>query len=126
MEAPEEGGGEAAAPVPPREAIATLIESYRQALETHDTSRLEQEVYQSAIPSADAEFYDIWFQRTEDLSVSIEVEGMEIRVDDAEVRITQTMQFRLARTGEQRDSDLELRMLFARTEVGWRLERVER
>ncbi len=127
VEAPEGAGGEAAAPVPPREAIATLIESYRQALEASDTARLEREIYQATIPEADyTELYRYWFQRATDLSVTIEVEEMDVGSAAAEVRTKLTMRFLLARTGEWRDWDGQLKMFFARTEDGWRLERVER
>jgi uncharacterized protein YdaU (DUF1376 family) len=51
---------------------------------------------------------------------------MEVSLDEAEVRTKQMMRFRLARTGEWRDMDLQLRMFFSRTEEGWHLERVER
>ncbi|UCC81651.1 MAG: protein kinase [Gemmatimonadota bacterium] len=121
----EGAGGEHAPPLPPREAIAALIEGYREALEASDMTRLEQEVYQAAIPAADTQLYDVWFQRATDLSVTLEVEDMEISLDAAEVRARQMMRYNLARTGEERRHDLQLKMFFARSDDGWRLERVE-
>ncbi|MGD2215431.1 MAG: serine/threonine-protein kinase [Gemmatimonadales bacterium] len=123
----EEADGEPATPPPPREAIGALIEGYRQALEARDTARLAREIYQAAIPEADyRELYIHWFERATDLSVTIEVEDMEIGLDAAEVRAKQMMKYKLARTGDWRDYDQQLRMFFTRTEQGWRLERVER
>ncbi|UCC73257.1 MAG: protein kinase [Gemmatimonadota bacterium] len=117
---------EPAAPAPPREAITSLIESYREALEAYDMTRLEQQVYQATIPGEDAELYDIWFERADELSVSIEVQGMDVRLHDAEVRVKQKMRFRLDRTGEWRSWDVSLRMFFTLADEGWRLERVQR
>jgi hypothetical protein len=123
----EEVGGETATPLPPREAIGALIEGYREALEARDTARLAREIYQAAIPEADyTELYKHWFERATDLSVTIEVERMDIEPAGAEVRTKQMMRYRLARTGEWRNFDQQYRMFFARTEEGWRLERVER
>ncbi|NIN73302.1 MAG: hypothetical protein GTO46_15535, partial [Gemmatimonadetes bacterium] len=120
-----ETGGEDETPLPPREAIAALIEDYRQALEASDMTRLEREVYQAAIPAADTQLFDVWFQRATDLSVTIEVEDMQISLDRAEVRAKQLMRYNLTRTGEERRHDLRLKMFFARSDDNWRLERVE-
>ncbi|MGD2154433.1 MAG: hypothetical protein PVG79_14280, partial [Gemmatimonadales bacterium] len=126
--APEdEAGGEHATPVPPSEAITALIEGYRQALEASDMARLEREIYQAAIPAAERrDLYEVWFQRATNLSVSIEVGNTDIGPSEAEVRTRQKMSYRLARTGEEREATLELRMFFVRTDLGWRLARVER
>jgi hypothetical protein len=123
--AAEEGAGTEPPPTSPSEAIASLIEGYRQALEASDMARLERDIYQATIPEPDTRLYEPWFQRATDLAVTIEVEATEIGLDAAEVRTRQIMSYRLARTGEQRGWRGELRMFFVRTESGWRLQRVE-
>ncbi len=127
LRAGEEPAGERPTSLPPREAIAALIEGYRQALEASDMTRLEREIYQGTIPATDKrDFYEVWFERATDLSATIDVEQMNVGADAAEVRTKLTMRFLLARTGEWRDWDGQLKMFFARTQDGWRLERVER
>jgi len=123
----EEGGGGPAITVPPSEAIAALIESYRQALEASDMARLEREIYQAPIPAVErTDLYEVWFQRATNLSVNIEVADIDIGSAEAAVRTRQTMSYRLTRTGEERDYTLQLRMIFVPTDDGWRLARIER
>jgi hypothetical protein len=110
----------------PREAIDLLIESYRQAIETKDRDRLSQEVYRGSIPESDADDLDVWFERAENLAVTIEVEDFRVTGDEAQARIRQQMAFRLIRTGERRSTALTLRMYFSRSGDDWRLVRFER
>jgi serine/threonine protein kinase len=125
--AEEEAGGDPALPMSPSEAITSLIEGYRQALEASDMARLEREIYQATIPRAEkTQLYEVWFQRATDLSVTIEVEQIDVGPAEAEVRTRQMMRYRLTRTGEEREHPLQLKMFFVRTEDGWRLTRVER
>lgn len=126
-EAEAETGGEPATPPPPREAIAALIEGYRQALEASDMERLERDIYQATIPRAErTQLYEVWFQRATNLSVTIDVQQLNVGPEEAEVRVKQLMRYRLTRNDEEREYTLQLNMFFVPTEGGWRLARVER
>ncbi len=119
-------GDEAPVVMPPREAIAALLEVYRESVEAEDLNRLAQEVYRGPIPRQDEELLDLLFRRGEKYQVTIELENLEIADDAARAKIKQKMRYELARTREDRRYELSLQMFFERKEQGWRLLRLER
>ena len=119
-------GDEAPVVMPPREAIAALLEVYRESVEAEDLNRLAQEVYRGPIPRQDEELLDLLFRRGEKYQVTIELENLEIADDAARAKIKQKMRYELARTREDRRYELSLKMFFERKEQGWRLLRLER
>jgi ketosteroid isomerase-like protein len=124
-EEPEEQPGAAPAPTP-QQAIEQLLQSYRQALEAEDTAWLSQRVFQGSIPAENAYLFNVWFDNAEGLAVALHLEGLEVEDDEAVARVRQVMEFRLAKTSEQRNTATRLRMLFRRGGDGWRLVRLER
>jgi hypothetical protein len=113
-------------PVTPREAIAALLERYRQSLEAADLVGLARDVYRGTVPEADAELYNYWFSNADNISVSIDLLNEDIRDDDARLQVRLSMSYELRRTGDRRRTDQSLEMLFERTAAGWRLLRAER
>lgn len=125
----EEEGFEAGAEpesVSPSEAVATLLESYRQAIEAEDGARLTEEVYRAPIPAPDARIFDHWFGAGESFEVDLEIERIDTAGDSAVARITQRMRYRLQSTGEPRVFTTDLLLRFRGADDGWRLERLER
>jgi hypothetical protein len=109
----------------PEQAIDELLESYRLALEAEDTAGLRRDVYPDTVPSDNARVLRVWFEEAEGLSVTLERQPLEVSGDEAVVQVKQVMRHRLASTGERRKHDLALRMIFKRTDEGWRLVRFE-
>ena len=113
--------------LPPEQAIASLLEVYRQAIEAEDIARMRDAVYMGAIPEEDAEYLDLWFRLADEFQVTIDVQdNMSLAGEKAELRIKQKMTYRLQRTGDRRDHTENLRMYFQRGTDGWRLLRFER
>lgn len=109
------------------EAIAALLETYRRALEAEDRQLLGQEVYAGSVPDVDEkDFYGVWFDNAEDLSVDLDLEELRVEDQNAVAVVRQAMRFRLAGTGQRRSVNLGLRLHFHDDSAGWRLVRVER
>jgi hypothetical protein len=111
--------------LPPRAAIQALLETYRQSLEAEDMDRLTRDVYRGQIPEADQVFLNQLFTNANELDVVLEVSNLEITGDEAQARVEQKMQYRLARTNEPRDFELSLRMFFEMNDGRWRLRNFE-
>ncbi len=111
--------------VAPEEAIGTLLEMYRLALEAEDTAALRRDVYKGEIPADDRDFLRQLFSRVQDLSVTLERRSLDISGDGAEAQIGQKMEFRL-RTRERRRLTWSMGMRFERSDAGWRLVELER
>ncbi|MEE8521644.1 MAG: serine/threonine-protein kinase [Gemmatimonadota bacterium] len=111
--------------VAPEEAIGTLLEMYRLALEAEDTAALRRDVYKGEIPADDQDFLRQLFSRVQDLSVTVERRSLDISGDGAEAQIGQKMEFRL-RTRERRRLTWSMVMRFERSDAGWRLVDLER
>ncbi len=124
-EEPEEQPEAAPAPTP-QQAIEQLLQSYREALEAEDTAWLSQRVFQGSIPAENAYLFNVWFDNAEGLAVALQIEALEVEDDEAVARVRQVMEFRLAKTGEQRNTATRLRMLFRHEADAWRLVRLER
>jgi hypothetical protein len=134
-EAVEEGGPPAKSEAPavldslvaesPEAAIASLLETYRLALEGEDLDRLSDQVYRGAIPEQDARFLGLLFESADQLAVTIEVEELSLRGAEAEAAVKQGMKYQLSVTHEDRTHELALRMFFERQGLDWRLARFE-
>lgn len=105
-------------------AIAAVLDAYRQALEAEDL-QLVEEVYGGAMPAEDIRYLEIWFDRTDELQVSMDPRSIEVHNGLADARISQTMDYRLSRTSERRTVSLDVRMTFERLGDEWQLIRVE-
>jgi hypothetical protein len=109
----------------PEAAMASLLETYRVALEGEDLDRLRDEVYRGAIPEQDARFLGLLFESAEQLAVTIEVEDLSLGGDEAVALVKQGMKYQLSVTHEDRTHDLSLRMFFKRQGPNWHLARLE-
>lgn len=105
-------------------AIATVLDAYRQALEAEDLELVE-EVYGGAMPAEDIRYLEIWFDRTDELQVSMDPQSIEVHNGLADARISQTMDYKLSRTSEHRTLRLDVRMTFERRGDEWQLIRVQ-
>jgi hypothetical protein len=105
-------------------AIAALLDAYRQALEAEDLALVE-DVYGGAMPAEDLKFLEIWFDRTDELRVSIDPRSIEVHDGLADARVSQTMDYRLSRTAERRSVRLDVRMTFEKRGDEWQLIRVQ-
>jgi hypothetical protein len=105
-------------------AIASVLDAYRQALEAEDLERVE-EFYGGAMPAADIRYLEIWFDRTDELQVSMDPRSIEVHNGQADAQISQTMDYKLSRTAEHRTLRLDVRMTFERRGDEWQLIRVQ-
>ncbi|UCC74863.1 MAG: hypothetical protein JSV86_10040 [Gemmatimonadota bacterium] len=105
-------------------AIATVLDAYRQALEAEDLRRVE-EVYGGAMPAEDLRYLEIWFDRTDQLRVTMDPRAIDVHDGTADALISQTMDYRLRRTSEQRSVRLNVRMTFERRGDEWQLISVQ-
>ncbi len=112
--------------IAPADAIARLLESYRQALEAEDTIALARVVYQGPIPPQNAEFLRQIFSRAQQLSVTLETKRLSLRDARAEAHILQKMNFRLASNRAKRSATFDLVVTFERGADGWRMVSFDR
>ncbi len=120
-------------PAPPRPkparvasaAIAAMLDAYRQAMEAEDLQRMEHEIYGGALPAEDLRYLEIWFDRTDDMQVSMDPRSIDVHDGRADAFIHQTLTYRLRPTAEQRTIGLDVRMTFERRGDVWHLIRVQ-
>jgi len=105
-------------------AIAALLDTYRQALEAEDLALVE-DVYGGTMPAEDIRYLEIWFDRTDELRVSMDPRSIEVHDGLADARVSQTMDYRLSRTAERRSVRLDVRMAFEKRGDRWQLIRVQ-
>ena len=108
------------------DVLVLLVETYHQAVQMKDEARLRDDLYQGAIPGEDQRFLRAVFDRTEQLSFALEIRELDVHADHAQAIVDSVLTFRHATTGQQRTARYTLRLIFKRTDDGWRLERFER
>ncbi len=120
---------EEAVVVSAEEAIADLIGTFCKAFEEEDLDRIRDEVYKGEMPRGnnrrDAQFLRTLFESVEELSVDPTVEGIRVDGTSAVAAVRLSTRFREARMRTRGDRDFRLRLEFASTPGGWRLQRLE-
>ncbi|UCF19362.1 MAG: hypothetical protein JSU87_15765 [Gemmatimonadota bacterium] len=105
--------------------IAAVLDAYRQALEAEDIQRVRDEVYGGILPADDLEYLKIWFDRVDQLQVSMAPRALNVHDGSADAVVRQTMNYRLSRTSERRRVELDLRMAFQRRGTSWHVTDVQ-
>ncbi len=113
----------AAAP-PASAVIAALLDDYQLALEREDLQSLRQ-IYGGELPSDDLRYLTLWFDRTDELNVSIASPVIDIENGNALAVIQQTMTYTLAPTQQRRTLNVTVRMEFVRGDRGWQLAKLD-
>ncbi len=106
-------------------AIPEVLDAYARALEAEDIDVLRDEIYGGDVPADDMEFFNLWFDRTEELEVDLVAQSIDISDERAKATVLQTSTFRLSRTYERRTVHMQLRMEFERRDGDWRLRQVQ-
>ena len=106
--------------------LASLLETYRLAVEREDDAALRHDLYRGEIPRDNEALLRKLFQYADELSVALVTRELEIAGDRARAVIEQSISFRHSVTGERRQTRLTLRMEFERTGDGWLLRSFER
>jgi hypothetical protein len=106
--------------------LATLLETYRLAVEREDDTALRHELYRGEIPRDNEALLRKLFQYADELSVALVTRELEIAGDRARAIVEQSISFRHSVTGERRQTKFTLRMEFERTGDGWQLRSFER
>ncbi len=105
--------------------IAAVLDAYRQALEAEDIERVRDEVYGGILPADDLKYLRIWFDRTDQLQVSMNPRALNVHDGTADAVVRQTMNYRLSRTAERRRVQLDLQMDFQRRGTNWHVTNVQ-
>ncbi len=127
------GGGEEGPPVTsepepepeltPEEAIAELLEAYRQAFEAEDLAAMGDDVYRGEIPKKNAQDLERIFKAADDIQLTLQTKELKFNQGNTlvEAKIDQRMRYVLSSTREQRETTIKMDMTFQRAGDGWRL-----
>jgi len=108
----------------PNAAIAVLLDDYRVALEREDLQALRK-IYGCEPPSDDLRYLKLWFDRTDELDVSMASPHIEVGNGNALAVVEQTMTYTLAPIQQRRTVSVTIRMEFVRRDDGWQLANLE-
>jgi hypothetical protein len=108
----------------PSAAIAAVLDDYRLALEQEDLKSLRK-IYGGEVPTDDLEYLTLWFDRTDELDVSIADPDIDFQNGNALAVVRQTMTYVLAPTQQRRTMSVTVRMEFVRRNGEWRLTSME-
>lgn len=111
---------------PPEQALAAMVETYYQAMQDKDETRFREDLYQGPIPGENKRFLRALFDRTEELSMSLETRELEVDGERAVAVVDCTLNFLHSTTGEQKTAHYRFRLIFEPGEDGWRLKKFER
>jgi len=112
-------------PLPERTLVA-MVETYHQAMQDKDETRFREDLYQGPIPGENKRFLRALFDRTEELSMSLETRELEVDGERAVAVVDCTLYFLHSTTGEQKTAHYRFRLIFEPGEEGWRLKKFER
>ena len=107
----------------PEEAIAELIEAYRQAFEAEDLAAMGHDVYRGEIPKKNAQDLERIFKAADDIELTLQTKELKFNQGNTlvEGKIDQRMRYVLSSTREQRETTIKMDMTFQRAGDGWRL-----
>ena len=108
----------------PSAAIALLLDDYRLALEREDLQSF-REMYGGELPSKDLRYLKLWFDRTDELNVSIASPNIDVENGNALAVVQQMMTYTLAPTQQRRTVIVTVRMEFVRRDGDWKLANLD-
>lgn len=111
-------------PEAPSAAIAAVLDDYRLALEREDLQSLRR-IYGGELPADDLHYLTLWFDRTDELDVSMATPAIDVTNGTALAVVQQTMTYTLSPTQQRRTVRLTVRMEFARRDGEWQLTNLD-
>lgn len=108
----------------PSAAIAAVLDDYRLALEREDLQSLRR-IYGGDLPADDLHYLTLWFDRTDELDVSMATPDIDVTNGTALAVVQQTMTYTLSPTQQRRTVRLTVRMEFARRDGEWQLTNLD-